>query len=374
MERFSFIRNAIDGSVLERDWAQLHQIPEPAFHEEQTSRWIREALTASGFSIRGFGKTGLLAHITGEAPGSAIALRADMDALPFPQRDGAVVCRHACGHDAHCAMVLAAGKYLAALGLTRGTLYLLFQPAEESMNGARETLKCGLPHLDGMLGIHLRPQSEIRLGHATPALLHCASLPVTARFSGKAAHAARPHLGINTISAAARAIAAVDEIRLDTAALWSAKATVIDSHGNPRNVIPELCTVVFDLRAETNAVGVLLSAEVKHAVETAAAAVGCAVSVHQEQGFAPEYNPRLVEICRCAIADILGTADPPYHTPGSEDFHAYSALGNIPTAYIGLGADLEPGLHSPTMHFDHSCMAPGAEILADAALRALQDP
>jgi amidohydrolase len=371
----SFIPGELDASALEETWQRLHAIPEPGFEEVRTSRWIESQLTAAGFSVRYLGKTGLLASLEGRGPGPSIALRADMDALSFRREDGTAYCSHACGHDAHCTMVLSAGKYFAVHPPARGTLYLLFQPGEETMHGAREMLRCGLPHLDGMLGIHLRPRSELPLGRATPALLHCASIPITARFRGRASHAARPQLGINAVSAAARAVTAVDEIRLDRpGGLWSAKATVIDSQGNLRNVIPEFCSVSFDLRAETNDIGKRLTDAVETAVRAAAHRLGCTAVLETEQGFAPEYDPQLTELARLAITDVLGVADPPLHTPGSEDFHAYSALGDIPTAYIGLGADLEPGLHSPQMHFDHACMSPGTRILIDAVNRCLQLP
>ena len=359
-------RYRIDESTLYQTWEYLHSIPEPGFREYKTAQWIYQKLLDSGISVCRLGETGILGRVDGRRSVPVIALRADMDALPFRQPDGTTVCRHACAHDAHCTMVLAAAAYYAEHGLETGTVYFLFQPGEETLHGAEAVLKCGLPRLDGMIGIHVRPQSEMEIGHATPALLHNASFPVTVHFHGKAAHGARPRLGINAVSAAARAVYATDHFVLDTDGDWSAKATVIDSHGNLRNVIPEYCSVSFDLRAETNESGRRLVEAVRKNAVDAAADVGCTVSFEEETGYAPLYDPRIVEVCRTAIVDILGAADPPCHTPGSEDFHAYSVVGHIPTAYIGLGARLEPGLHSFDMHFDHSCMITGAEILIDA--------
>jgi len=362
----------LDEEKLYRDFAVLHDIPEISFQEFMTSAFIRKELIRLGFTVQHLGETGLLACMQGENSGASIALRADMDALYFRKADGDIKPLHACGHDAHCAMVLSAGRHFAAQGISSGTLYLLFQPGEETMLGAKKILAGGLPNLDGMIGIHLRPQIEIPMGAATPALLHCASFPVTAHFHGKAAHAARPFLGTNAVSAAALAITAVDELSFDTKEDWSAKATIADSHRNQHNVIPEYCSVTFDIRSESNALGGTISETVKRIAEESAQKIGCAVTFSENPGYAPKYDPRLVGICKDAITEVLGSAEPPTHSPGSEDFHAYSVLAGIPTAYIGLGADLVPGLHSPDMQFDHTCMPIGAKILIDAVTRCFQ--
>ncbi|ADK82122.1 amidohydrolase [Sediminispirochaeta smaragdinae] len=355
-----------DTHQLYHDFEHLHDTPEIAFQEYRTSRFIQKELKKIGFSVRKLGDTGLLAHMEGKQPGPAIALRADMDALSFYKEDGSVQLLHACGHDAHSAMVLAAGRHFAAQNIDEGILYLLFQPGEESMLGAKRILAHGLPHIDGMIGIHLRPKIEMPLGSATPALLHCASLPITAHFHGKAAHAARPFLGINAVSSAAMLIHAVDTLTWDTDEDWSAKATVVDSHQNQHNIIPEFCSVTLDIRAQSNELGSSITQKIKMLAKEAADKFGTTLSFEENPGYAPNYDPSLIDICRNAINTVLGKAEPPTHTPGSEDFHAYSMIGGIPTAYIGLGADLLPGLHSPDMHFDHSCLPIGTAILIEA--------
>ena len=124
-------------------WRDLHKTPELGFEEEKTSAYLAEALEKLGYAVtRGVGKTGVMGVIRGAEPGPVLMLRADMDALPFRNDDGSIEAVHACGHDSHCAMVLAAASELAGR-VRRGTLKILFQPGEETLHGALEVLKSG---------------------------------------------------------------------------------------------------------------------------------------------------------------------------------------------------------------------------------------
>ena len=124
-------------------WRDLHKPPELGFEENKTSAYLAEALEKLGFAVtRGVGKTGVIGVIRGAEPGPVLMLRADMDALPFRNDDGSIEAVHACGHDSHCAMVLAAASELAGR-VRRGTLKILFQPGEETLHGALEVLKSG---------------------------------------------------------------------------------------------------------------------------------------------------------------------------------------------------------------------------------------
>ena len=124
-------------------WRDLHKTPELGFEENKTSAYLAEALEKLGYAVtRGVGKTGVMGVIRGAEPGPVLMLRADMDALPFRNDDGSIEAVHACGHDSHCAMVLAAASELAGR-VRRGTLKILFQPGEETLHGALEVLKSG---------------------------------------------------------------------------------------------------------------------------------------------------------------------------------------------------------------------------------------
>ena len=141
----------------------LHAMPEIGFQEEKTSAYLAEKLESFGFTVkRGLGGTGVLGELKGVAPGPVVGLRADMDALGH-EVDGKLVAIHSCGHDAHSTMVLAAAEALAKKGIARGTLKILFQPAEELLFGARRMIADGVADdLEMLFGIHLRPGQEAR--------------------------------------------------------------------------------------------------------------------------------------------------------------------------------------------------------------------
>jgi len=353
----------------------LHAMPELGFTEHRTAAFLAEALTAAGYAVQtGIGGTGVVGTLAGAAEGPVVGLRADMDALPFVV-DGRDVCRHACGHDAHSAMVLTAAEILAKTPPARGTLKILFQPAEEVLTGALKVIESGaVDDLDILFGIHLRPIQEARLGQATPALRHGAITVVDATIAGAASHGARPHLGINAIDAAALAVNAVNAIRLDPASAWSAKTTRLAAGGAAANIIPDRAEMIFDLRAQNNALMEELLAKVGTAVSNAAAANG-ATAVVTPRGSVPaaEYDPVMTEIAREAIRAVLGDEGilPPIVTPGSEDFHFYVRKNpRLRPAYIGLGCDLKPGLHHPDMAFDVAALPKGVAILVEAVRRA----
>lgn len=353
----------IDKEQLMTDWKNLHSMPENGFCEYKTSAYLRERLESTGFEVRPIAGTGLLAVLRGKEPGKSVGLRADIDALEFHNEDGSSVMIHACGHDAHSAMVLNAGELAAKTGIQKGTLYLVFQPAEETICGSSKVIADeGFPHLDALFGMHLRSKVEIPLGKATAQLMHQATRPLTIMFLGKAAHGARPHQGINALSAAAATITKVDAMKIDTELSWSVKATNADCYGNSHNIIPECCTVMFDLRAQSNALADQILQTVLDYAKESAAEVGGRIETKLIRGYAAEYDPELVAVCEEAITETLGSVEPPLKTLGSEDFHAYHKEAGIPVAYMGLGSGLMPDLHSREMTFEPECMLTGVEI------------
>ena len=182
---------------------------------------------------------------------------------------------HSCGHDAHSAIVLTVAAEMAEAGLASGTLKILFQPAEETLFGALRVIEDGgIADADFLLGLHLRPIQEARLGQATPALYHGASAVVEAVLAGLTAHGARPHLGINAIDAGALVVNAVNAIHTNPVIPATVKATRFLAGGPANNAIPDQATLVFDVRAQTNAVMEELLAKTLHAVTQGAAAGG----------------------------------------------------------------------------------------------------
>jgi amidohydrolase len=363
-------------SCIQADYDLLHAMPEAGFKEFRTSAWLAEQVRAAGYQVTtGLAGTGVVAVLKGAEPGPAVAVRADMDALPHLV-DGQEVQIHSCGHDAHCAMVLAAARDLARTGICRGELRILFQPAEETMFGATRMIEAGvLDGLDILLGIHLRPIQEARTGQATPALQHGACAIMAATFTGRPAHGARPHLGINALDAAAEAISGVNAIHLDPVQPWSCKATRLRAGGVSANIIPDRAELTLDLRAQRNDIMQALIARCGQAVQAGAAAVGASAETAILASVpGAEYHPGMVDLAREGIRAVLGEQGllDPVVSPGGDDFHRYAeAKPTLRTGFIGLGCDLAPGLHDPAMRFDRSAMIHGTDILLFMVRRML---
>lgn len=343
----------------------LHSIPESGFFEEKTSEFIGSELEKIGMEVeRGVGGTGIVARYSSGIPGPTVALRADMDALEFVI-DGRMSTRHACGHDANSSMVLAAAKEIIEEGIKQGTFYTVFQPAEELGNGALAMIESGkLGGIDEMFGIHLRPYNEKPIGRATCGLLHNSSYKIEAAIKGRISHGARPHMGINAAEAAVLAVNSVNAIKMDPGKSFSVKVTKIETGGNTLNTIPDYVELAFDLRAEDNNLMKELIEKCKISINCGAESIGARVEYKNISGVpAAEYSNDLIEAARKAITEVLGGSDEPHMTSGGEDFHFYSKELGIKTAYIGLGADLKPGLHDPDMSFDKRALIDGKEIL-----------
>ncbi|MDU4959084.1 MAG: amidohydrolase [Sporomusaceae bacterium] len=350
----------------------LHQMPEPGLAERRTAAYLASRLEQAGYVVRtGVGGTGVIGELRGAKPGVTVMLRADMDCMVHSV-DGKEVYVHSCGHDAHSAMVLTTAVEMAAAGVEQGTLKILFQPAEETLQGALGVIADGgLEGVDFLLGLHLRPIQEARLGQATPALRHGASAAVAAALTGKTAHGARPHLGINAIDAGAAVLQAVNAIYVNPAVPATVKATRFQA-GGATNAIPDRADLVFDVRAQTNAVMEELLEKTAQAVAKGAASIGAAgEALVAGRVPAAEYDAALTALLAESIRTVLGETGllAPIQTPGGEDFHFYRQhRPALRVAYFGLGADLTPGLHHPDMTFDLRALRQGVDIL----LRALE--
>jgi amidohydrolase len=348
-------------------YQDLHAMPEKGWQELKTSQYLKEALEKGGFEVTANvgGTTGVIGVLKGQEPGPVFAVRADMDALVFTI-NGQDQTKHACGHDANCTMVLSAALEIAKIGIKRGTLKIVFQPAEEVLGGAKALLNSGLLNdIEEMIGIHLRPIQEAGMGQATPALCHGASYVVKAKVKGLASHGARPHLGINAIDAAAQIVNAVNAVKLNPTIPYSVKTTKLVAGGTAHNIIPDTAEMTFDLRAQTNEAMKELLEKTTNAIKQGAMSIGAEAEVSIVAGVpAADYNEEMIALAKKAIETVLGQALDPIITPGGEDFHYYSTKGKIKTAYIGLGADLTPGLHSTEMKFNLDALVDGTKILA----------
>lgn len=346
----------------------LHNIPEPAFQEVKTAKFLAAELEKFGYAVQtGVGGTGVVGVLDSGVSGANIGIRADMDCLVH-QINGVATPIHSCGHDAHCAMVLTVAAELAKQGVKTGKLKIIFQPAEETLLGAEAVYRTGaIDDLDYLLGLHLRTKAQAPMGKATAAIYFGASSIIEASIHGKTAHGARPHQGINAIDAVGAIIYAINAIHLDPLEGWSVKTTRVVAGGASANAICANAEMAFDLRAQKNADMEKLSAKVIEAVHNGAQLLGASAKTRIVSGVpGAVYHPPLVELAERAIVAELGADNlmPPEVTSGGEDFHIYvQRKPALKTAYIGIGCDLEPGLHDPEMSFNQQALLNGVKIL-----------
>lgn len=355
-------------------WRDLHKTPELGFEENKTSAYLAEALEKLGFAVtRGVGKTGVMGVIRGAEPGPVLMLRADMDALPFRNDDGSIEAVHACGHDSHCAMVLAAASELADR-VRRGTLKILFQPGEETLHGALEVLKSGaVDDVDIALGCHVRPIQDIPTGTCAAAVRHTSSTFADIVIHGRTAHASRPHLGVNCAEVAAAVTQAVAAIKGDPAKVWSCKVTSIQACAAAVNIIPDTATLKLDIRAQTNELMDELLEKVRMAAAGTAAAYGATAEVILPGVVIPAavYDEDLVAELAGTIREVLGDECLARDCGGGgEDFHFFKKeRPHIRAAYFGVGAGCTPGLHARNMTFDETQLDMGVRVLTATALK-----
>ncbi|RIZ70653.1 MAG: amidohydrolase, partial [Methylococcales bacterium] len=255
-----------------RQWRRhLHQFPETAFEENQTAEFIAKKLKSFGLNVhQGLGVTGVVATLTVGDSSKKVALRADIDALFIQERnsfdhkschDGKM---HACGHDGHSAMLLGAAQYLSEHRNFNGTVYFIFQPAEEGRAGAKQMILDGLFEqfpADCVFGLHNFP--DIPVGHfavkagSMMASFDCFEITVT----GQATHAAMPHLGNDAIVVGAQLMMALQTIvsrNVDPAD--SAVVTITQIHaGNTWNAIPESVVIRGTFRCFSDSVKALIT-------------------------------------------------------------------------------------------------------------------
>ena len=364
-----------DTAFIQETFEYLHENPEIAFKEHKTTAFIAEKLEGWGFELRqADGLTGLVGILDSGKPGVTFGIRADIDALPF-EVDGQPVAYHACGHDAHTTMALAAAKALSEEGLPKGRLMMVFQPAEEVGGGAKAMLAAGLLEgLDEIVAFHIRPAEDVPFGKATPRLFFTASSHLGFKLTGKIAHGARPHLGINAVDAGVLAVNGVNAIKGNPAIGHSVKVTRFISMGSGTNSIPAEVELGFDLRCQDDAEMQRLREAVKRAVQSAADAVGCKVELTRD-GLtrAGGYDDGLASDARAVIAEGLGEENvvESFRTPGGEDFNEIGYQLGCKACYMGLGTGAAPGLHHYGMQFNHDALPTGTEVLVRLARKRL---
>ncbi|XID92176.1 M20 family metallopeptidase [Paenibacillaceae bacterium WGS1546] len=368
---------------------ELHRRPEPSLEESETARAVMRRLDGLGLPYRsGVGGHGIVAEIAGGRPGATIALRADMDALPI-EEDADVPfasekpgLMHACGHDAHTAILLGAAELLAARPFA-GTARLLFQPAEEINAGARAMMEAGA--LDGVAeiyGLHNLPTLPAgRVATRSGPMMGSVDR-IEIELEGKGAHGAIPDQGIDPIVCASAVIQSLQSLVSREVSPFAPVAVTIGfvQAGEANNVIPQTCRMTGTIRAFDPSVRQLLPDAVERIVRGIADAYRCTARlnyIHQVPVLVNrEENTRFVE---AAIDGILGRErrGPAAPTLAGEDFALY--LEKLPGCFFWLGsgplqdAESAYGLHHPRYRLHEECIPVGSALLAGIALSRLSE-
>lgn len=384
----------MDELELEQDmvaWRHhLHTIPEPGFEERQTAEFVAGTLAALGLEVaREIGGTGVVG-ILRRGPGArAVGFRADMDAMKIqeavdrPYKSRRPGCMHACGHDGHMAMLLGAASLIIQNPDLDGTIYFVFQPAEEHGRGAKAMIADGLLTrfpMDEIYGVHSMPGiPEGRFATRTGGIMASEDNFVI-RINGRGAHAARPHMGIDPIVIGAEIVMALQTIvsrNVDPTERAVVSVTEFLTDGT-RNVIPNVAILKGDTRSYTPQVQGLLQDRMAAVVAGICSAHGARHEFDYSFEFEPTVNAaQCVATAVRAATEVAGAANVDGACApvlASEDFGAF--LAAVPGCYtfIGAGATGEPGatpLHSPEFDFNDKLLLPGARYFATIAKHLL---
>ncbi|MES2771209.1 MAG: M20 aminoacylase family protein [Pseudomonadota bacterium] len=361
--------------ALRRD---LHAHPELAFAEQRTADLVARALSSFGLEVhRGLAKTGVVGVLRKEAVGApggrAIGLRADMDALPLLEKNTFAHCStqpgkmHACGHDGHTAALLGAARYLAErrdeIDFV-GTVYFIFQPAEEGEAGAEVMIKDGLFEqfpMDAVFGLHNWPGMPVGEMAVMPGPVMAGTCAFEMLVQGQGCHAAMPHQGVDTLLVASHLVVALQTVvARNVHPCESAVVSVTQMHGGEAwNIIPDDVVLRGTLRSFKPEVQSLLETAIERLCQGIGQSFGAQIALRFEQRYPPTVNSAPeAALCRRVAAEVLGAArvrQDELPSMGAEDF-AYMLLAK-PGCYVWLGNGDHQGsgagactLHNP--HYD----------------------
>ena len=376
---------------------QIHANPELCFAEVQTADLVAEKLKEWGIPMhRGMGTTGVVGIIKNGTSDRAIGLRADMDALPMQEYNTFAHASknpgkmHACGHDGHTAMLLAAAQHFAKHRNFDGTVYLIFQPAEEGGGGAREMIKDGLFEkfpMEAVYGIHNWPGMAVGKFAVSSGPVMASSNEFKIVIHGKGGHAALPHDGVDPIQAACQMVQAFQTIisrnkkPIDAGVI---SVTMIHA-GEATNVIPDSVEIQGTVRTFTTELIDLIEKRMREIAEHTSAAFGATCDFEFARNYPPTINSQAeAEFAGKVMADIVGVANVLNQEPtmGSEDFSymlqakpgAYCFIANGEGDHRAIGHGGGPCmLHNPSYDFNDDLIPLGATFwvrLVEESLKA----
>jgi hippurate hydrolase len=356
----------------------IHAHPELAFEEHRTAALVADKLEGWGYQVeRGVGGTGVVGRLVRGKGARRLGLRADMDALPIAEasgRDWASArpgLMHACGHDGHTAMLLAAARHLAEQGRFSGTLNLVFQPAEEGGGGALRMMEDGLFErypCDAVFAMHNMP--GLPQGHMVmrEGAMMASSDYATITLAGVGGHGGMPHKAVDPLVAAASIVMALQTIvsrNIDP--LQPAVVTVGALHaGQANNVIPASATLELSVRAVDRDARTTLEKRIRELVHFQAQSFGVQAKIDWRAGYSVLVNtPAETAFARDVALELLGPERVTLQgqpLTGSEDF-AFM-LERVPGSYVLIGNDGEAGtscmVHNPGYDFHDGNIAVGS--------------
>ena len=377
----------------------IHAYPELMFEEVRTAKVIADQLKAWGIEVHtGLGKTGVVGVIKGTlGAGKSIGLRADIDALPLAEHNvfshasknqGRM---HACGHDGHTAMLLGAAKYLTNHREFKGTVNLIFQPAEEGGGGAREMMRDGLFEkfpCDAVFGLHNWPGMPEGHFGITPGPMMASSNEFKITVKGRGAHAALPHNGADPIIAASQLVGALQNvITRHKRPIDQAVLSITQFHGGfTSNVIPDEAWIAGTVRTFTVPVLDLIETRMRIIANSITSAFDCSAEVEFERNYPPLINHEKESAFATKVMQnlageqrVIANLEP---TMGSEDFAfmlekvpgCYVFLGNGDGDHRSIGHGLGPcNLHNPSYDFNDELIPVGINYWVNLSMAFLAD-
>lgn len=365
--------------VIRRD---LRRNPELAFQEKRTASIVAAYLREWGYEVtEGVGGTGVIGVLRGTTPGRVVGLRADMDALPMPDeideeyRSVNDNIAHTCGHDVHTTNLLGVAKVYSLIGLERGTLKLIFQPAEEIGAGAKAMIDAGALHdppMDLMAGLHVAPALRVGKFGTSNAKFSGAAVDIfELEVTGKGGHAAHPHLAIDAVMITAQVLVALQQIvsrQIDP--LDSVVLSVGQIQGGTKGtILPNTVTVNGTVRTLIPATREEMPKRIEQIASNVAAAFGGTVRLTYDRVTPSVQNDQTAkDLLHQVVSELFGEEALVYRNPsmGGEDFAYFSQ--EVPSVFFNLGTSTGEstslGLHTTKFNVDEEAMRYGMTVLS----------
>ncbi|TLS38702.1 M20 metallopeptidase family protein [Pseudalkalibacillus caeni] len=369
----------------------FHQHPEPGFEEKRTSAIVADHLESLGLEVKkNVAGTGVIALLKGSEPGPTFALRADMDALPIQDEKDADYCSqnngfsHACGHDAHTAMLMGAAKLLSERGLEKGNIKFVFQPAEEGQGGAKAMIDNGVlenPEVDAIAGLHVNTGIDTGSITLSSERVGCGAADFfSLKVIGKGGHAAHPHQTVDSVAVTAQVVSALQQISSRQVDPTDPIVVTIGSihGGKASNVIAPAVEMTGTVRTLNPSLRQKIPEMMEKVIKGVTDGFGASYDFDFQFKFPSILNDdSLTDLAAQTADEVLGEGQYKKVKPGmgGEDFAFYTE--KVPAVFFRLGVgndEMErfPG-HHPKFDIDEKALPYGSAMLSQIALNYLKN-